>query len=164
MQDLGFPYALTIILVLCLPILGQDNNSPQCAWSTCDATHCEGSYPYLWAKGTCGIFGCTSSLYCCEVPSPYIDTYWVGTAVFCGASCSDCRGNDECIIPSNPCGDGQTCWTGSKTLCGELNPLEQLQEIPWYYFVVGAVVLIVVGLLAVGGVTCYCCKNGKCCD
>ena len=284
MQKLRLTYAFTTILGLCLSTLGQDQSPPQCAWSSCDATHCEGDYPYLWARGTCGEFGCQNSLYCCEVPSPYIETYWVGTAVFCAASCNDCRGNDECIIPSNPCGDGQTCWTGtkvlcgsriqrsaeqppsvktsssdsaqrecvwtdcgdisvnvcsgsqypylwatgtcgasskcangetrlyccnqaspyastywlgtspdcggscdyckvndeciipanecgdgdrcvsgSKALCGQLNPDEQLKKIPWYYYVIGAAVLVSAALIGIGGTTIYCCINCDCC-
>ena len=103
------------MLNYCLLTSGQ-NAEAQCVWSDCGATRCNNdAYPYEWATATCEEnFQCLSGsrprLYCCEVPSPYIDTFWLGTAPFCGVSCNDCKDlNSECIISEDDCGDGTAC-------------------------------------------------------
>ena len=162
-------YFTTIILNYCLLTSGQ-NAEAQCVWSDCGARSCnDEAYPHEWATATCEEnFQCLSGsrprLYCCEVPSPYIDTFWSGTAPFCGASCNDCKDqNSECIISQDDCGDGVACLSGSKTLCGVLHPSEALKKIPLVYWIVIAVVLVLVGLGSLFGIACcigcYCCAN-----
>ena len=146
---------------------GQDSKA-QCAWSDCGAESCDDeAYPYKWATGTCEesflcLSGSSPRLYCCEVPSPYIETYWIGTPPLCGVSCDDCKVNDECILSQDPCGDGSLCVSGSKTLCGQLHPAEQLKKIPWYYWLIGAALLIAVGIGGISGVAC--CVGCNCCS
>ena len=163
-------YIVAIALVnsnYCLLAFGQ-NSKARCAWSGCGADSCDdAAYPYKWATGTCkGILFCLSvsspRLYCCDIPSPYVKTYWIGTAPVCGVSCDDCRVNDECIVSQDPCGDGSAnCLSGSKTLCGQLQPAGPLKNIRWYYWLIGAVVLIAVGIGGISGIAC--CVRCICC-
>ena len=160
-------YFAIIILNYCLFTYGQ-NTSPQCAWSACGARICDDeAYPYEWATGTCEenflcLSGSSPRLYCCEVPSPYVSTFWSGQAPFCGASCNDCKDvNAECIISQDPCGDGTACVSGSKTLCGQPDPIESLKKIPVYTWIILAVVLVIAGIGGVSGVVC--CVACNCC-
>ena len=167
---LGYFIVTISILIInqCCPAFGRDD--PQCAWTRCGASNCEedGIFPFEWGSGYCTpsttcSFSAGLSLYCCETPSIYSETYWLGTAPFCGVSCSDCSTNDECIIPSNSCGDGLECATGTKVLCGVLNPDEQIKRIPTYAWIILAVLLVCGALIGLGGASIYCCYNCGCC-
>jgi len=159
----------TIVISVTAPAFGRDD--PQCRWTGCGASTCEseGIYPYEWGSSYCSpgrtcSFDEGLSLYCCETPTPYSETYWLGTSPFCGVSCSDCTGSDECIIPSNDCGDGLNCLTGTKVLCGKLNPDEQLRRIPTYAWIILASILVIAALCGLSGATIYCCFKCNCCS
>ena len=142
--DIYLYFIIAIILNnICLLAYGQDSKA-QCTWSGCGADSCDNAtYPHKWATGTCEenflcLSGSSPRLYCCEVPSPYTETYWIGTPPFCGVSCDDCKVNDECIISQDPCGDGSACVSGSKTLCGQLHPrtsgkVSSYQPVSWNF-------------------------------
>ena len=140
------------------------NNLPMersgCIWSKCGAADCNGEEgrPYNWAQATCpeGRDTCDHGvrLWCCAEPSPYTMTYWIGTAPFCAASCEDC-GSDKCVIESNACGDGSSCWSGGKTLCGTEKPKPKPKEAIIIGAVAGGIVAIVG---AIGGLVAIICK------
>ena len=163
-----YVYFIAIILTnYCLLTTGQSSEA-ECAWTACGANSCDDeAYPYKWATGTCKVNSlCLTDssprLYCCNEPSPYSETYWIGTSPVCGASCDFCKAEDECIISKDTCGDGSACRSGSKTLCGKLNPAEHLKKIPWFYWLIGAAALVAVGLFVLG-TSIACCNYCKCC-
>ena len=160
-------YFITIILTnYCLVTSGQTSNA-ECAWTACGANSCnDETYPYKWVTGTCEVTNqCLTDssprLYCCNEPSPYSETYWIGIPPNCGGNCDFCKPGDECIISEDRCGDGSACSYGSKTLCGELNPTGQLNRIPWYVWLIIAAVLVAAGLGVLGTITC--CVKCQCC-
>ena len=173
MPTVCFFTVIIILLGFCYSTSSQDTVDPSkrnCIWSNCGSPSCSSSqYPYQWASGKCGGPSCSggsSALYCCDIPSPYVSTYWLGTALFCGGSCNDCNVNDECIIGSNPCGDGERCWTGSKALCGRLDPDKLVKRNLTTFYILGAIggfILVALALLALGGSVYYCCINCDCC-
>ena len=154
-----------------LLVIGQEDREPRCKWTSCDrvaSCDADSDYPYKWATGrNCDSSGSTCNsgeftTYCCEVPSPYFRTY-----ITCGAGCDNCNDKDVCIvdnIPCNPSSSISCIFSGSSVLCGEEHPLESLRRTPWYWFVIGAVVLLVGGLLGVAGGTYICCVKGNCCS
>lgn len=118
---------ITTLLSLALLVLAA-GEAKKCTWygtaPDCDADEesCSKNGLHYWADGTMGEGKyCVNGrkVLCCDVPSPYVYTYWEGTAPFCSASCEDClEEKDECIIECNKAGDGNPCHSGCKTLCG----------------------------------------------
>lgn len=171
---------LLILTVIFFILIFQTCGQRVCIWSDCGATSCSElvGFPHQWASGTCGnsITPCSNGqqrLYCCQERNPYTRVYWVTS---CTASCSDCKDNDDCIIPTNACGDQDRCTVGGRALCGATQQQENLIDsldngkedsgFPWYYILLitlGAGGLATIGALSII-IPLFCCNGCNCCN